>query len=627
MTKILYIVVVLIILVLPFFQGGNTDYTIPLMEAVSGIVLLSGLVAWKHRGRVNPPFVVLGIWLAVLFLLLPFSSSPFNSLLICVYWASLAIFFAIFFRLPFDKNQLQGPAILFSAVGTVLSLIGFYFYLSGDYTRLTSTFYWPNPFAGYLLFVIPVQAYLLSLGRYRLVNSAAIVLTLAAFVLTGSRGAYISIVLAALAAWLVYRPTIRPYRRYILYITLATLCLILFFSILKPNAYFLMKRYDSGEAGQKIDSGAATRVAYWRGAWKIFTDNPFTGTGLGTFGSVYPRYQTNPTTYGKYPHNWYLGLLSETGIISFSLFAAFFILIAIIAIKNRNNRNALTICLGWAVLASLLHSGVDIDWHYPANALTFWILLGLYYNGIKAESNLLPIRKKSIIFGLNFLRILLGVFFFIFGASVIYSTYYSKQAKQALMDGQATEAKVFLARAMAILPDPNFHYYYSLAAQEESRSLTGNSRQVALARAQTEIEQALASSPGVPYYHEQFGVISESIGKGNAAELQYRQAIALDPVNTPRYYYRLASLLYRQNRLDEAISVGNSILAKYPYDVVLNRQIIITPLQPSASGIEKDVRSLYLLMSDIETARGDEGAAKEYRIQAEQVPVKNLFDY
>jgi len=67
------------------------------------------------------------------------------------------------------------------------------------------------------------------------------------------------------------------------------------------------------------------RSPQWQVAWQLFLDNPFVGTGLGTFSVLYPSLRTEYVSAGKLAHNDYLQLMHEGGL----LLAIFFILWAI----------------------------------------------------------------------------------------------------------------------------------------------------------------------------------------------------------------------------------------------------------------------------------------------------------
>jgi len=131
------------------------------------------------------------------------------------------------------------------------------------------------------------------------------------------------------------------------------------------------------------DVGAATRVEVWRDAITIFGDHPMLGTGLGSFGAVHSVYQSPEylAPHFEYAHNDWLNLLSDTGIVGFSLaFLAIGLWVYRVLRRRdelRTYQKGLISGVFAGVLAMLAHSLVDFNMQVPANAYVFAALLGL----------------------------------------------------------------------------------------------------------------------------------------------------------------------------------------------------------------------------------------------------------
>lgn len=81
------------------------------------------------------------------------------------------------------------------------------------------------------------------------------------------------------------------------------------------------------------------RISMWRDTSQIIKDFPFTGSGLGTFSKVYPKYRTLELYYGflRYAHSDYLQLITEIGIagwVAVILLWSFFIVNYVRVIKR-----------------------------------------------------------------------------------------------------------------------------------------------------------------------------------------------------------------------------------------------------------------------------------------------------
>jgi O-antigen ligase len=124
------------------------------------------------------------------------------------------------------------------------------------------------------------------------------------------------------------------------------------------------------------------RAHFWRGTLQIIKDHPLLGTGLGSFGSVYTRYDTSNGAYRlEQAHNDYLQIFSDAGVVGGLLGLAFVVLLFRMALRRMQSPDrfrrgvvlgALAGCVG-----ALVHSFFDFTLHTTANALMFLLLAAL----------------------------------------------------------------------------------------------------------------------------------------------------------------------------------------------------------------------------------------------------------
>lgn len=116
---------------------------------------------------------------------------------------------------------------------------------------------------------------------------------------------------------------------------------------------------------------------------RIFRDHPWLGTGLGSFDSVFPRYQSFATGYNWTPaHNDYAQMLAETGLVGglVTLWAlAVFLFRAFGSLRQHLERPSGWIQVGAALgcCGILVHSFVDFNLRIPANAAWFSVCAAL----------------------------------------------------------------------------------------------------------------------------------------------------------------------------------------------------------------------------------------------------------
>ncbi len=112
----------------------------------------------------------------------------------------------------------------------------------------------------------------------------------------------------------------------------------------------------------------------------IIKDYPLTGTGAGSFYSIFPSYTQSDVGAYDHAHNEYLQFTIESGIPATLLLAAAVIYClyqSISTIRNRHSNFMKGIALGCfiAIIGMLIHISVDFNLQPPANTVTFIVIL------------------------------------------------------------------------------------------------------------------------------------------------------------------------------------------------------------------------------------------------------------
>jgi len=133
---------------------------------------------------------------------------------------------------------------------------------------------------------------------------------------------------------------------------------------------------ETSMAAETRDEVNVDILPYWQ-------DYFLTGSGLGSFYTTFPRYQS-PEVDGFYDHahNDYLEVATETGIIGLLLLGiAVLLTIAVVLDTQYRRRSSLNRGIAFAatmaITALLIHSTVDFNLQIPANAATFMLILAL----------------------------------------------------------------------------------------------------------------------------------------------------------------------------------------------------------------------------------------------------------
>jgi O-antigen ligase len=290
------------------------------------------------------------------------------------------------------EQELKSFAWFLMSLGFIVSLFGIvqYFTFNGKlYWSVVpdqnggafGPFVYHNHFAGFVELVAPFGLALIFSGRVPKGQLPALslftIVPIAALVLSGSRGGITSFLLeVVLLAFLLGARDGRGKR------LLKAACLLIVTGV-------LLAWLGIGSTVQRFeelfgsDGPANGRLSLSRDAWQIFVHHPWTGTGLGTFETAYPRYASFYDGLRlDHAHNDYFELLASTGLIGGVFGLAFVAVLFWFGYANlRSARSpggrafygsALAACAG-----ILLHSFVDFNLHLPSNALLFLICAGL----------------------------------------------------------------------------------------------------------------------------------------------------------------------------------------------------------------------------------------------------------
>lgn len=127
----------------------------------------------------------------------------------------------------------------------------------------------------------------------------------------------------------------------------------------------------------------ADRVEVARNTLNLWKDFPVVGAGGGSFRLAYARYRGESIgAFYDHAHEDYLEILAETGVVGAALLGGVVLSSLWAALRALFlRRDALMRGAAFAsimgIVAMSIHATVDFNWHIPANAATFMVLLAL----------------------------------------------------------------------------------------------------------------------------------------------------------------------------------------------------------------------------------------------------------
>lgn len=190
---------------------------------------------------------------------------------------------------------------------------------------------------------------------WSIVIIGAVILTL----LSGSRGSMISLIVASIIFFLIYRNSFKKIFVISIICMFITLLVFLYTSIGTMLSEAIQTRVTGLMVDQVYTSG---RDVIYDLAFRLFQEHPLAGVGLNGFNSI---------TGIAYPHNVFLELLCEGGLLALGLFAIAIIAYVFAMLKKRGQLDITSLIAFVMILVASQFSG-DL---YDSRAIFFLPLL------------------------------------------------------------------------------------------------------------------------------------------------------------------------------------------------------------------------------------------------------------
>ncbi len=304
---------------------------------------------------------------------------------VLVYLAFMLVYYLII-NLLSDEKRLWNVFRMLCIASIPCALVGLYQYLYPDDLnvwvdqemfedisgRIVSLFENPNVYGEYLIVMIMINLGVV-IKSERIISKLFYLGTLALNVLcvllTYSRGCWIGVAVA-LMVFLFIR-----YRKWFI-VAIGIGIIGLFFL---PES--IMNRVLS--IGNLSDSSTSYRMYIWEGTVHMLQDFWATGVGVGSdaFNHIYPIYSYGAIS-APHPHNLYLLILAETGIVGLIVFIALICVLVkklfVTANRSQNSflRTFAAILLS-ATIGFLIQGVFDNVWYNYRLFLFFFIVVGL----------------------------------------------------------------------------------------------------------------------------------------------------------------------------------------------------------------------------------------------------------
>lgn len=473
------------VLFLPFLYSSSTidPVLLPRFLALSilslVLVIIISMQVYKNKGKKYDYIIIhraiFGVISAYLILSAVSMTQAINLTESVFEWLKLFIFFAFFYvaSLILVRNN-EGIAILtksFIIAGLMLALIGICQYfrvafmnIPGNFT-VYATMGHKNLFASALFLTLPFALYgsIRFAGYWRIVSCISTGFICYGILISKTRSVWLAIVLSAIVALIVFSYRVlyqdrdfRFRRRLSVFCFISVAILFLALSqvdliskISRPilSDYQLNhSKIPSTEIALSSSASLKERFVLWEKSIKMITESPIIGVGPGQWKLKFPysgeieklrQIDTNQVeVHPQRPHNDYLWVLSETGILGLICYLSFFLIIYFYILKiifNSHTRDHQIFAIlmlfgitGYMVLSFFSFPKERIV-HNIFLMLTAAAVLSIYHDSF-------PIQKKisfNKIKCLNISIMLLSGICIVFGYARLSSEFHAKEAISA----------------------------------------------------------------------------------------------------------------------------------------------------------------------------------------------------
>ncbi len=186
--------------------------------------------------------------------------------------------------------------------------------------------------------------------------------------LTLSRGAYISIILTLLAYYLFTNKRVVDLSK-AKSIIITTFMLVALSAVASMTLGLNITESINGRFESAIEDQGSGRIGLWQGALNTFENYPILGIGANS------SYSYNDEKYGhmNYSHNTYLDVMSELGIIGFTIFICGVYFTIRLAHKARKHSGGFALILFFGILFQITFLSLMVNELYLVGILIVYL--------------------------------------------------------------------------------------------------------------------------------------------------------------------------------------------------------------------------------------------------------------
>ncbi len=483
-----------------------------------------------------------------------FGSTPQYGLSELLLYVNGGVMMFLFSGLSYEKKDLD--FLVKGTLGVVLSIsvVGLFFYITSPIPRLAGTFFnfgllqqaAFNTYANVLVLVLPVTLYYtLQSGLSKRASRVLVLVSAILFtslVLSFSRAAYISLVAILIPFLILMRGHGRAREIGLRVAAILMISVALFSAVqLARGMYFrTTSLFDKIMFSADEGSNSATeRLDYWSASVEMIREKPLLGSGVLSFRFLYPQHQEKFGVNEDHPHNIFLKVGVENGVIALFLLGVFVLGVATFVVRavKHNQRNSAATALVLGACAALIHNLLDFNF-VVSNYVLLSVFIGVFLSSSEQRSD-----ENEETYSYKITLGIVGVGMALISIFVLHESYYNRDLQIARA---ANTSEIHLARANNLFFKRDLSRvlssYYELKYNEtyDTQWLEKERTQLSKNTVRTEIDADWFAREGVnkTHYYERTGDINDY----KKAHESLCNSIMKDPKNSMRYYYYFALL-------------------------------------------------------------------------------------
>lgn len=458
----------------PVFKKYDYGGGLPLILGIGVLLLVIGFFELrKERERNFWEQVFLIIF--SLFVMLSFAFSQIQSFGLTEVMAFVSVSVVYLFLANRKIEWISSFLYLVALAAVFAVIVGSILYVTRGETRMFGTFYnkiypghvWPNAFALFIVMSWPIFI-LIFKKRSFLELSFVLGFVLSGLLLSYSRGA-ILVFSGQIVLLLLYFYKKANFKTIFTVILVGLFATMFFFSLnhIRAQNYEVINVEErAGFENKESLTSKQERVDFWKGAIELSKEKPWLGWGPFSFRYAYNGIQKTFLANSDHPHNVFLKIAAENGLIAMFAFVAFLFSIFLTVVNRfkylKSDEKDLVYVLGVAVAGTFAHNLIDYNLNFLANILLLFLYLAFIRSivVVKCEKSRLSIIPLLLALGLAVLAIYEGVLFIKYHAgdesymeqSFFPRYHYLTAADKALHDENYDEAMRFLDREINLSP-------------------------------------------------------------------------------------------------------------------------------------------------------------------------------